>query len=384
VGFANLILAREELRPVARAALERSRAAFAARGGTADEAILLDALGEAVEGRFSAAADRLDDGFRAKPTAFLPFKLSHALRFMLGDLKGMLAASDHMMAAWEPDMAGAGYLLGCHAFALEELGDYGRAFHVGRRAVALAPDDAWGMHAVAHIHEMRSDTRAGIAWLEAGRPHWSRCNNFSFHVAWHLALFHLERGDRETVLKVYDDEVRPRSTDDFRDVANAVSMLTRLRLAGVDVGDRWEELGTIAERRRGDTTLMFAALHTLLTLVARADRAGIAELVRNIESAAAGVGDQADVARLVAVPLARAIAWRERPADWSVLLANLPRIGGSNAQRDVFVLSLADVARRSGDEAALGLIVQARRRMKTADCLIAAVAGRVGPLPMTA
>ena len=74
--------------------------------------------------------------------------------------------------------------------------------------------------------------------------------------------------EHEQVLKIYDEEVRPQQTDDFRDMANAISLLWRLNQTGVDVGSRWADMAEIALRRRHDTTLVFASLHTLAALVA--------------------------------------------------------------------------------------------------------------------
>ncbi|WP_299130553.1 tetratricopeptide repeat protein [uncultured Amaricoccus sp.] len=372
-GFANLLLARSETAAPAATALGRARAALLARdGGTADERILVDALALAEAGYFGAAADRLDAGFADRPALFPPFKIAHALRFMLGDAAGMLAASQRAMAVWDEDLPAAGFLLGCHAFALEEHGRYDAARAAGERAIALEPRDAWGLHAVSHVHEMRGDTARGIDLLEANRDSWSRCNNFSFHVAWHLALFHLERGEHERVLQLYDDEVRPRPSDDFRDMANAVSLLWRLRQSGVAVGGRWHELAEIAHARRADTTLVFAALHNLAALMAVGARKAALELVAAIEAKDTETGDQARVAASVGVPLAHLIAEHGAFADQRALdnlLEGLPSIGGSNAQRDVFVLAVARVAGRRGDRVALSRIESIRHGLRAEDRL---------------
>lgn len=384
-GFAALILARSELKDGASAALGEARRALALRdGGTADERILVEALAHAVEGRFSAAADRLDAGFADRPTVLLPFKVAHALRFMLGDAAGMLAASDRMVRDWTPDVPGAGFLLGCHAFALEEHGIYAGAESFGRRAVALEPEDAWGLHAVSHVHEMRGDTAEGIAWLEASRGRWTRCNNFAFHMAWHLALLHLSKGDSDRALDLYDTDIRPTQTDDFRDVANAVSLLWRLEHMGVDVGHRWADLREVAARRATDTSLVFASLHTIAALSALGDRAGVEEGLAALERLADGTGDQAAVARSVGLPLARVIAGKCPGVALDALAKAAPRLGGSNAQRDVFVLALADAAARAGDDVALIRIRAARRRLKADDDLIRAVDRRAKALPRIA
>lgn len=381
-GFANLVLGRSELLPAAKTALLDAHRALAMKhGGSVDERILVDALTVASEGEFCRAADLLDAGFAMRPATFLPFKLSHALRFMAGDHAGMLASSGRAVAHLDLMTPAAGFVLGCHAFSLEEHGRYEEALKIGQRAVAIQPDDAWGLHAVSHVFEMRGDTRRGIDWLENSRGAWSRCNNFSFHMAWHLGLLHLERGDHDRVLQIYDDEVRPQQTDDFRDMANAVSLLWRLEQSGVHVADRWVDLAQVANRRRADTTLVFAALHNLAAMVAVGDRAGISELVSEIDRKALGQGDQARVAAEIGAPMARILAGFDAPADRQIIdriVSNLPKIGGSNAQRDFFVLALAKAAGNGGDGATVSRIGRVRQQLKADDRLFQSIERSAG------
>jgi tetratricopeptide (TPR) repeat protein len=381
-GLAAVILARQELLDPARSALADARAVLAAQGGgSASERMLVGALAEAVDGRLSTAADLVDRHAEATPRDLLAIKLGHAFRFMLGDAPGMLATTSGALPAWRATMPGYGFLLGCHAFALEECGQLRAAERAGRTALQHEPRDAWGLHAVSHVHEMEGRTGQGIAWLERTRPVWSRCNNFSFHLAWHLALFHLEEGQRDRALALYDEEVRPQPTDDFRDVANAVSLLWRLRQEGMEVGHRWEELLQIARNRRHDTTLVFASLHHLMALVATGDVAA-RELAGEIgRRALSGTGDQARVAAQVGLGLARAIIGLGDRGPARAALGQLaratPQLGGSHAQRDVFVRTLAMIAADHGERAAVEQILAQRARLKREDRFAALVRSRL-------
>jgi tetratricopeptide (TPR) repeat protein len=381
-GFGRLMLARAELAAPTAEALAAAQAALARRdGGTADERALVAALALAADGRLRASADLLDQAAAERPAALLSFKLSQGLRFMCGDRAGMLRRSSRALDDLEEPWA-AGFVLGCHAFALEEHALYDAAEAVGHRAVTLAPEDSWGRHAVAHVHEMRGETALGVAWIEDSRAHWSRCNNFSFHMAWHLALLHLEQGDHDRVLDIYDREVRPAPTDDFRDMANAVSLLWRLETLGVDVGDRWGALAGIARARQDDVTLVFAALHNLTALVAIGDREGAAHLAQALEARATGADDQAGVARRIGAPFARLLSGLAGPGerrDLDRLLRELPRLGGSNAQRDVFLLALARIAGAAGDGPAFDRVRRLRVTLKAEDRLIAALCDRALP-----
>lgn len=366
-GWFHVLPARPELLRDAAAA---QAVAHAAGTATPDEAALLQALDLAMAGRQRAVADVLEARLAHNPTALLLVKLANMLRFLSGDLNGLVRGVARVLPAWTAGTPGYGYILGCQAFALEETGDYAGAERLGRTALDHAPDDAWSVHAVAHAHEMTARAGAGAGWLEAVRPAWTGCAGFGFHVAWHLALFHLERGDHARVLALYDTEVRPSPTEDVRDVANAVSLLWRLRQEGVAVGRRWDELAAMARRRRGETELLFATLHHLLTLIAVGDLLAAEALVEAVAAEAAGRRDQSEVARQAGLPLARALlalGWQQPPHGLDQLARRLQPIGGSHAQRDVFVRTLAEAAAAAGDGAALRSIQGARRALRTRD-----------------
>ncbi|WP_051329391.1 tetratricopeptide repeat protein [Geminicoccus roseus] len=370
-GFGAVMLARRECIAAGAAQLAAAKAAALRRPATPFEQALLDALELAVAGRLAAAVAVLDEALEREPRSLLLAKLSHGLRFLGGDLAGMAQATGGLLRHWHVDVPGYGFLLGCHAFALEENGAYDEAERTGRRAVLLEPRDAWGMHAVAHVYEMRGRVSAGIGWLVNARPNWQGCHNFRFHMAWHLALFLLEEGRTDEVLSLYDEAVRPVFTDDFRDIANASSLLWRLHQEGVAVGDRWDELAEIARRRRHETILVFASLHQLLALVATGDQAGADELIDALaEEAASGSGDQAAVAGRVGLPMARLIAGRPAGTSPGFLLdvaERLPDMGGSNAQRDVFMRTLVDHAASSGDARLLRRLLDLRHQIRHVD-----------------
>lgn len=360
-GFCKVLLARRETMEAARADHALAQAATAIQA-TASERALVEALGEAVAGRWRKAAARLDAHTADRPHDILAFKLSHALRFMSGDAAGMLKASAALLPRWSASRPGHGFLLGAHAFALEENGFLQEAERAGRDALEIEPNDAWGAHAVGHVYEMTCRPAAGARWLEATRPMWSGCNNFAFHMAWHLALHKLEEDRADLALEIYDSHVRPASTDDFRDVANAVSLLWRLRQHGTPTGDRWLELAAIARARASDRTLVFASLHHVLTAIAVGDEATLMQIVAELACAAqASRGDQAQAARIGA-DVARALVGAARgsgvPAD--VDAGALGVLGGSRAQRDVFVRTMVLAAAEDGDMQTFERIAGAR------------------------
>ena len=373
-GFVQILLARSETILAARDRYADAQAALAHVSASPGERALLEALGFAVDGRLLKAAERLELRLETDPTDFLCLKLAHALQFLAGDEKGMLATTTRVLPNWTADARYHGYVLGCHAFGLGEAGRLSEAEAFGRRAVEIAPDDAWGLHAVAHVYETRGLTGAGIVWLEKTRCVWEQCNNFAYHMAWHLALLQLERGACAEAMATYDSHVRPTSTDDFRDIANATSMLWRFTQLGFDVGDRWDELHAIARRRADDTTLVFASLHHLLTSLACGDHQSAARVTASLEKLAlTPASDQAEVAAFVGAPLARALQSRNEnnlmPLDLATIARNLPMLGGSHAQRDVFLRTLALIAAQSADKTTLHNVLKLRDSQRASDSI---------------
>jgi tetratricopeptide (TPR) repeat protein len=348
-GFAQMLLGRSELFAKARICLVEARRSLAERGGTAREWSLCRALSAWLDGNMESCADHLDRCLADAPLDALAFKLVHAVRFMLGDAVGMRLAAETVLPAWSAAIPDYGYILGCHAFALEETGSLDAAERTAREAVEREPLDAWGCHAMAHVFEASGRPADGIAWLASHHAPLAGVNNFAHHLAWHAALFHLARGNIDAVLELYDRDIRAVRTDDFRDVANAASLLWRLERAQVDIGERWEELADIAERRIGDHALVFAQLHYLMCLVGARRWKSAADMLSALQSEAVRGGTtQARVLAQIGLPMAAAIlgspqscpAIRDDAARQMRPLIRL--LGGSETQRDVFERALAE------------------------------------------
>jgi hypothetical protein len=174
---------------------------------------------------------------------------------------------------------------------------------------------------------------------------------------------HLDLGEYDAALAHYDADIRFEKTDDYRDIANAASLLSRLELEGVSVGGRWEELAVLAERRATDGCLAFADLHYMLALCGGArDEAAVA-LIARMQSTQRSRGEAQAVIAHPGLHIAQglhAFSSGEYSSAWMHLRAgraDLQSIGGSHAQRDVFDRITIEAALRGGYmQAAEGLI----------------------------
>src|SRR3546814_14910005 len=69
----------------------------------------------------------------------------------------------------------------------------------------------------------------------------------------------------------------------YLDVCNAASMLWRLEMYGVDIGNRWKDLTEVSLRHVDDHDLVFVSLHYLMALLKGGETAAAARLASQME-----------------------------------------------------------------------------------------------------
>lgn len=315
----------------------------------------VDALAAWMKGDLSNACALWERILVETPLDVLALKLLHFTEFWLGRTRALRDSVTRVLPLWSEDVPGYGYVLGMHAFGLEECGDYAQAEEQGRQSVALNPDDLWAIHAVAHTLEMQGRWRDGQDWLNQTPDAWHDRNPFKGHLWWHKALFSLEADDTEAALALYDGAVKPGGqTRFYLDVQNTASLLARLELRDVDVGDRWEELADVAESQTGDHVLAFTEMHYALALSHSGRTEAFDKLIASQQAFAKEPNnDMADAMNEVGIDLCRAIGAHARGnfddvvALITPLRHRLDRVGGSHAQRDIFFQLLLDASLRS-------------------------------------
>lgn len=308
-------------------------------------------------GDIDRAVATWEETVRAHPHDLLAFRLAHGTNFWLGRPEAMRASVEHVVSKWSRDLSGYGTVLACRSFANEEGGDYALAEQAGRAAVELDPQDVWATHAIAHVMEMQGRHAEGIAWLDELERHWGDSANLVHHLWWHRALFHLERGEFDAVLDLYDRRFRNLSApltvaqpDLYIDVQNAASMLFRLELLGIDVGNRWSEIADKAEARIGDCLSVFTLPHWMMALAADNRPRAAVRMIDAMQDFAAGEGTLPPIVRDVAIPVCKAVlAYRiggyPRALDlMRPVLDGMHRLGGSHAQQDVLKQLFLDCA----------------------------------------
>jgi tetratricopeptide (TPR) repeat protein len=353
-------------------------AAEAAIGGASErERRHLAAARQWAQGEASRAILGWETILDEHPTDALALRLAQDAYFFLGRSAAIRDCAARALPAWDRDNPLASFVLGLYAFGLEETGDLRRAEDFGREALARNPRDAWATHALAHVMETANRHEEGVAFLTSTRADWTHAHFMAHHNGWHLALFLIEQGRFDEVLADYDRFTAPKLADDATlDRIDAASLLWRLELAGVDVGDRWAPVADTWMAHVDEHVLAFNDLHCAFAVARSPDPDHAIRLSRSLDAyERLGSGDNREVTsevgrRLVDGMLAFASGDYARAVE-----AILPvrddavRIGGSHAQRDIVNLTLIAAAERSGQwrlaHALLAARVEARPTPRT-------------------
>ncbi|XP_015357276.1 tetratricopeptide repeat protein 38 isoform X2 [Marmota marmota marmota] len=273
---------------------------------TPREQLHVSAVEAFAKGNFPKACDLWEQILRDHPTDMLALKFSHDAYFYLGYQEQMRDSVARVYPFWTPDIPLSSYVKGIYSFGLMETNFYDRA-------EKLAKED--------------SDMLA--------------CHNY-----WHWALYLIEKGEYEAALTIYDQHILPslRSSGAMLDVVDSCSMLYRLQMEGVSVGQRWQDILPVTQRHSQDHILLFNDAHFLMASLGARDPQTTQELLTTLQDASGSPGENCQhlLARDVGLPLCQALVAAEDGNPDRVLELLLPiryrivQIGGSNAQRDVF------------------------------------------------
>ncbi|MCJ8733209.1 hypothetical protein PDJAM_G00220540 [Pangasius djambal] len=312
------------------------------------------------KGALAKACDVWEDILVEHPTDMLALKFSHDGFFYLGEQIQMRDSVARVLPHWKPHMPLYSYLKGLYSFGLLETHFYDQAEKLAKEGLALTREDGWCVHSVAHVHEMKAEIEKGLKFMASTEKDWVVCDMLACHNYWHWALYHIEKGDYEAALKIFDEQLSCRCVNSgaMLDTVDVCSLLYRLELEGVSVKERYRELLQITEPHSEDHTLLFNDLHFLMVSLGCKETAITQRLLESLRELAKEPEEnhQHQLASTIGLPMCQAmVEYDEGNYSKTVELLKplryrLTQIGGSDAQRDVFNQLLIHAAMKSQDK----------------------------------
>ncbi len=337
----------------ARAAAARARELGA--GTSRREQQHVAAIATSIDGDNPRAAERIRDHLQEYPRdAYLLSQMTGPFSLIgFGGGPDWRRECFALLAPLAPAYGEDWWFLSAFAFLHNELEQFGAARDLAERSLKAYPRSAHTAHTVAHIAFETGDSGGGSAFLEGWMPGYPREGQMFGHLTWHHALFELAAGRYQHVLALYDSSLRPSVATGAAIItmADAAAMLWRCDLYGYTPGaERWQEVrdfGAAAFARPGVT---FADLHCAFAYAATADEPGMGKLIDGLHARVAeGRLPAGDVVPALAEGIA-AFAHGDFASMIRLVepyIDQIVRVGGSNAQRQVFEDTLLEAYLRA-------------------------------------
>ncbi|KAK6482416.1 tetratricopeptide repeat protein 38 [Huso huso] len=324
------------------------------------------------KGCFPKACNLWETILQDYPTDMLALKFAHDSYFYMGYQPQMRDCVARVLPHWKPHMPLYGYLKGMYAFGLVETNLYDRAEKMAEEGLSLNPGDAWSVHSIAHVHEMRAEVERGLKFMEQTENNWKGCDMLACHNYWHWALYHIEKGEYEAALTIFDNQISQslHSSGAMLDMVDACSMLYRLQMEGVNVGDRWKEVVKVTKPHAEDHVLVFNDLHFLMSSLGAKEEETTRRVMVSLQEHVKAPGEnyQHALGQDLGLPMCEALVEFDN-GNYSRTVEllhpiryQMKGIGGSDAQRDIFSQLLIHAALKSEDKShqklARGLLVE--------------------------
>ncbi|XP_014860849.1 PREDICTED: tetratricopeptide repeat protein 38 [Poecilia mexicana] len=311
-------------------------------------------------GNFPKACEVWEEILLDHPTDMLALKFAHDAYFYMGAQIQMRDSVARVLPHWKPHTPLSSYLKGQYSFGLLETRFYDQALKVAMEGLALTPDDAWAVHSVAHVYEMKAEVDKVLNFMDSREKDWQGSDMLASHNYWHWALCFIERGEYEAALQIYDSQIfkRCKASGAMLDMVDACSMLYRLEMEGVCVKERWRELLQVTRPHTDDHVTLFNDLHFLMVALGADEDGAARRLLEGLQELAREPGDnqQHRLAKSLGIPMCEAMMeYKQGNFSQAVALLHPLRyrmvdIGGSDAQRDLFNQLLIHAAMKSDNK----------------------------------
>lgn len=242
-----------------------------------------------------------------------------------------------------------------YAFGLVETNFHSRAEKEARKGLERNQYDGWATHALSHVFEMESRADEGIAFMSGTQSDWEKCNHLACHNYWHWALYHIEKGEMDAAADIFENQVLPRAfqSKTMLDMVDACSLPFRMELedpekAKVITDKHWTKIQAMVEPRLSDHITAFNDAHFMFACVGSRNFKAAEELLESLEPVIDTIAGKFQVQAVLKSILAFGREDYRTAVDLLYPIRyKLIKIGGSDAQRDIFHQMLITAALKS-------------------------------------
>ncbi|CAF0818102.1 unnamed protein product [Brachionus calyciflorus] len=294
------------------------------------------------------------------PTDMMAIRMLASGYFYTGNSIEMRDSIARVLPKWNTNTPLYNYLYGFYAFGLSQTKELEKAEKYARKGIELNHLDGWACHTIAHINEYRSTFNEGINFLLKTENDWQTCEFIRGHNYWHLCLFYLENQEYEKIIDILDNNPSFSKPQMTIDLVNSSSLLFRLKLDGFkDSGyldTKFKELKNVFNDRLIQHGYIYSDSHMAMIYAMCGTDKEKKVYLDSLQDFISDTNFSKFIRKLnlkISGKLYEALfSYGEGNFSKTVDLLypiryDLFKIGGSNAQRDIFNLILIDACFRS-------------------------------------
>ena len=247
------------------------------------------------------------------------------------------------------------WFLSNHGWSLTENGHVVQGRAITERAFGLRRNNAYAVHALLHAMFEDGSVEEADALVTQWIGGYDRSGILHGHIYWHQALGALEVGDPSRALSIYGDALTPSVTaaPPLNAMSDCASLLWRLSAYGHPVpANLWADADAYARKAFPKSSLPFVEVHMALLSAATGDQNAFAQRLGAIGQRLADGKFPAGAVVPRICEAMNCFASEDYTActrHLEPVLADLARIGGSHAQRELVEDTLIVALIRSGD-----------------------------------
>jgi tetratricopeptide (TPR) repeat protein len=362
-AHASLALMQQFQGAAAEAQLRGTRARACSAGLSRRERQYVEAIAGFVEGGSSRILPLVHEHLEEFPR-------DAVLLFLRGFLNARSGRADWQqeqityLTRMAPQYGDDWFFLGQYSFAHHAVNRFEASRRLAEQSLASNPRGGIAVHSLAHVFYETNGHADGAAFLDGWLADYARSAPLHCHLAWHWALFALALGQYARVLELYEDAIRPEVARTRTSMYDAASLLWRYQIYGcVQEALPWSAVSELADRLTAQPGMAFVDANAALALAAVQDESAFTRLIDSLRALHA---QGHPTAGAVVLPLVQGI-WAfaqgayDEAVDWiEPIVDQIVRIGGSNAQREVFEDTLLEAYLRGGQYARAEALLRQR------------------------
>jgi hypothetical protein len=228
---------------------------------------------------------------------------------------------------------------------------------ITERAFDIRRENAHALHALAHAMFEDGSTGDAQALISGWLPDYQHSGLMYGHVTWHEALLALEQGDTDRAGAIYFERIQPdvNQAPPLNVMTDGVSLLWRLQASGHPVPKQaWSDLGDYSGHRFPRAGNSFIDVHMAMLAAMTGNATALEARIAELEVRRANGKLPAGTVVPEICRAARAFA-EQKFGDCAKILepvaADVVRIGGSHAQREMIEDTLLVALMQSGEAA---------------------------------